>query len=135
MIIAQLWHRFRSLILFGVSGVTALLVDIGVLYFLKPLLGLYGARVCSFLCAATFTWLFNRSITFPGHKDGSVLKEYLTYLSSMVVGGGINYLVYAISLSSFDVVRRQPAWGVAAGSLAGLAFNYLSARRIMQKRP
>jgi putative flippase GtrA len=92
----------------------------------------YGGRVCSFLVAATFTWAFNRNITFAGEKQGSVLKEYLAYLSSMAVGGAINYMAYAGSVNLFEAVRREPAWGVAIGSLAGLGFNYLSARRIMQ---
>jgi putative flippase GtrA len=133
MMLAQLWARFRPLIMFGVSGVLALFVDIGVLYVLKPMLGLYGARLCSFLAAATFTWLFNRSITFrDGVKPESIVVEYLAYLSSMAVGGAVNYLTYAISVKYVDAVRAQPALGVALGSLVGMAFNFLSARRIMQ---
>lgn len=130
---SALLQRFRSLILFCVSGGLALFVDIGVLALSRPWLGNYGGRAVSFLAAATFTWLFNRNITFRGPKEGSVLKEYLSYLSSMLVGGAINYGAYAASLQAFEVVRAQPAWGVAIGSLAGLVFNYLSARRIMKR--
>ncbi len=130
---SALLQRFRSLFLFSVSGVLALFIDIGVLYVCKPWLGNYGGRAVSFLAAATFTWLFNRNITFSGPKEGSVLKEYLSYLSSMLVGGAINYGAYAASLQAFEAVRAQPAWGVAIGSLVGLAFNYLSARRIMKR--
>ena len=131
---ASWWARFRPLIMFGVSGVMALFIDIGVLYVLKPWLGLYGARACSFLAAASFTWLFNRSITFKGPKTGSIVVEYLAYLSSMLVGGAINYLTYAFSVKSVDAIHAQPAWGVALGSLVGMGFNFLSARRIMQKK-
>jgi putative flippase GtrA len=130
---SALLQRFRSLILFCVSGGLALFVDIGVLALARPWLGNYGGRAVSFLAAATFTWLFNRNITFRGPKEGSVLQEYLSYLSSMLVGGAINYGAYAASLQAFDAVRAQPAWGVAIGSLAGLVFNYLSARRIMKR--
>jgi putative flippase GtrA len=127
-------QRFRSLALFCVSGGLALLVDVGVLYLCRPWLGDYGGRAVSFLCAASFTWLFNRHITFKGPKEGSVLAEYVAYLASMMVGGAINYGAYVASLQAFDAVRAQPAWGVAIGSLAGLVFNYLSARRIMQRK-
>lgn len=130
---SALLQRFRSLFLFCVSGGLALFVDIGVLYVSRPWLGDYGGRALSFLAAATFTWLFNRHITFRGPKEGSVLKEYLAYLSSMLVGGAINYGAYAASLQAFDAVRAQPAWGVAIGSLVGLVFNYLSAKRIMMR--
>ncbi len=127
-----LLQRFRSLILFCVSGGLALFVDIGVLYVSRPWLGNYGGRVLSFLAAATFTWLFNRNITFKGPKEGSVLKEYLTYLSSMAVGGAINYGTYAACIQLFDAVRQQPEWGVAIGSIVALGFNFMSARRIMK---
>lgn len=132
---ATLLQRFRSLILFCVSGGLALFVDIGVLAASRPWLGYYGGRALSFWVAASFTWLFNRSITFRGPKQGSIGKEYLSYLSSMLVGGAVNYGAYVASLQMVDAVRNQPAWGVAIGSLAGLVFNYLSARRIMTQTP
>jgi putative flippase GtrA len=132
--LTQLFNRFRPLILFGVSGVLGLFVDISVLYVCKSVLGLYGARACSFLAAATFTWLFNRTITFQGPKPGSIVVEYVTYLSSMTVGGGVNYMIYAVSVKWVDAIREQPAWGVALGSIVGMAFNFLSARRIMQRK-
>ena len=127
-----LLQRFRSLILFCVSGGLALFVDIGVLYVSRPWLGNYGGRVLSFLAAATFTWMFNRNITFKGPKEGSVLKEYLSYMSSMAVGGAINYATYAACIQAFDAVRAQPAWGVAMGSVVALGFNFMAARRIMK---
>jgi putative flippase GtrA len=129
---ALFWARVRSIVLFGVAGVLALLIDIGVLYVLKPSFGLYGARGGSFACAATFTWLFNRHLTFKGPRSLSLVREYLAYMSSMAVGGVINYAAYAASVSAFDAVARQPFWGVAIGSLVGMGFNYLSASRIMK---
>lgn len=125
---------FRSLALFCVSGGLALLVDIGVLYALKGAMGYYGARAVSFWCAATFTWWFNRTFTFQGAKPDSIWAEYLAYLSSMVVGGALNYGAYVLSLQAFDAVRSEPALGVAIGSLTGLAVNFLSARRILHKQ-
>lgn len=125
---------FRSLTLFCVSGGLALLVDIGVLYALKGTLGYYGARAVSFWCAATFTWWFNRTFTFHGAKPASIWAEYVAYLSSMAVGGGLNYGAYVLSLQAFELVRAQPALGVAIGSLTGLSVNFLSARRILRKR-
>jgi putative flippase GtrA len=125
-------QRFRAFALFCVSGGLALLVDIGVLLACRPWLGDYGGRALSFLAAATFTWLFNRHITFKGPKPVGIWAEYTAYLSSMLVGGAINYGAYAASLQALEAVRAQPAWGVAIGSLAGLAFNFVAARRIMQ---
>lgn len=124
----------RSLALFVVSGCLALLVDMGVLLLCRPWLGDYAGRGASFLAAVVFTWLFNRHITFPGPKDGPLLAEFLSYLSSMMVGGAINYGAYVVSLHGIDAVRAQPAWGVVIGSLCSMVFNFLSSRRILGAR-
>lgn len=127
-------QRFRSLALFVVSGCLALLVDMGVLYLCRPWVGDYAGRAVSFLAAVVFTWLFNRNITFRGPKEGPLLTEFVVYLSSMMVGGAINYGAYVASLHWFDAARAQPAWGVVIGSLCSMVFNYLSSRRILRSR-
>ncbi|MDO9237813.1 MAG: GtrA family protein [Aquabacterium sp.] len=127
-------QRIRSLAFFVVSGCLALLVDMGVLHLCRPWMGDYVGRAASFLAAVIFTWLFNRNITFSGPKSGNLLTEFLTYLSSMMVGGAINYGVYALSLHSIDAVRAQPELGVVIGSLFSMVFNYLSTKRILMQR-
>jgi len=141
---SSLVQRLRPLALFGVSGCLALLVDMGVLYLCRPALGDYGGRAVSFWAAATFTWWFNRTLTFgsdaasqntTAHSSAQlgIWAEYGAYLSSMLVGGVVNYGAYAASVHWVDAVRAQPAWGVAIGSLCGLTLNFLSARRILQR--
>jgi putative flippase GtrA len=126
-------QRFRSLALFVVSGCLALLVDMGVLALTRPWLGNYVGRGVSFLAAVVFTWLFNRHVTFKtaAPRSGSLAGEFAAYLSSMMVGGAINYGAYAASLQWVDAVRAQPLWGVAIGSLFSMVFNFLASRRIL----
>ena len=127
----------HQLFWFGVSGVLGLLVDMGVLWLATPWLGLYGGRVLSFLCAATSTWAFNRRQTFaPTGRQGKTLAaEYLAYLGSMSVGGLINYGAYVAFLHYFTALPHAPLLGVAAGSLAGMGFNFASARFLIFHRP
>jgi putative flippase GtrA len=129
-------QRFRSLALFVVSGCLALLVDMGVLALTRPWLGNYVGRGVSFLAAVVFTWLFNRHITFKAvaPRSGSLAGEFAAYLSSMMVGGAINYGAYAASLQWVDAVRAQPLWGVVIGSLFSMVFNFLASRRILGSR-
>jgi putative flippase GtrA len=123
--------RLRALLLFCVAGVLALGVDLAVLYALKGLLGPYGARLLSFLCAASFTWAFNRHLTFAGPSRLGLWREYAAYLASMAVGGAVNYGMYAACIHWWPWATAHPALGVAAGSLAGLLFNFLAAERLM----
>ena len=120
----------RQFALFCVAGAIGFLVDAGVVQAMVSLLALdpYLSRVASFLCAMTATWIFNRRYTFVSTREESIAKEWLRYLVAMLGGFAVNYGVYAALVYAFEVVRVWPVLGVAAGSVAGLAVNYLSSR-------
>ena len=71
---------------FSAIGAAGFLVDVSALYLLNGLgFDLYSARVASFLCAATFTWLGNRLFTF---RESSAIRrasgrEWLVYVVAM----------------------------------------------------
>ncbi len=116
---------------FGVSGVAGFLVDAGVLTLLTVVVGInpYAARVPSFLAAATVTWLINRYWTFADRRGSDRGREWRRYLAAMLIGGLVNYAVYALLVATLAPVARWPVLGVAAGSLAGMVVNYLSSSR------
>jgi putative flippase GtrA len=124
------------LLRFGVGGVLGFLVDSGVLYALLAAgLGPYAARVPSFLCAATATWLVNRYWTFADRRSDRGGAEWGRYVLAMVVGGALNYAVYALLVAQSDLVRAWPVLGVAAGSLAGMVVNFLSSWFLVFREP
>ena len=123
---------FRELAWFGVSGVVGFVVDVAVLYAVKGVLGPYLARLVSFVAAVVATWLVNRSVTFKARPSGmSLIGEFARYFTLMIGGGLVNYAVFAFLVFQFAIVNAQPVWGVAAGSLVGMAFNYLSSRKMV----
>ncbi len=125
---------YQQFLRFSVVGAVGFLVDVSALYLLIGLgLDLYSARLVSFVCAATFTWIGNRLFTF---RESSVARrapgrEWLLYVAAMTLGGLINYGVYAALVTFMDVFRLQPWLAVAAGTAAGLSVNFLLARRIL----
>ena len=127
----------RAFLRFSLVGVAGFLVDVATLYLFAPLLGWYLARVVSFLAAATATWWLNRRFTFGAHQDltgfAPVLRQYLHYIVSMLAGAALNYGAYALTLQLVSG-EAAGALGVAVGSVAGLAVNYLSASRLIFKR-
>jgi putative flippase GtrA len=124
----------REFMTFGAVGIAGLVVDVTVLYLLAPLLGWYLARVLSFVSAATTTWALNRRYTFTTrHAGTSIAREYLSYLLTMLGGAAVNYGVYVVTLHWFDG-PWVPALGVALGSCAGLALNFLSARHLVFRK-
>ena len=121
---------------FCVAGAIGFLVDVSVLYAVSGLLGWYAARVVSFLCAATATWVMNRRHTFardqPDESAAAVWRQYLLYIVSMLGGGAVNYLAYLLTLRLSDA-SYAPVAGVAVGSVAGLIVNFALARRVVFK--
>ncbi|HVZ03049.1 MAG TPA: GtrA family protein [Dongiaceae bacterium] len=124
---------------FGLVGVAGFLVDAGVLRGLISIgFGLYSGRIVSFLAAATATWLLNRSFTFRRDAPsafGHPAAEWAGYLSLMVLGGLVNYGTYSLAVNGSETVHRYPEIGVALGSLAGMAINFWSAKRMIFERP
>ena len=125
--------RLRELALFGIAGVIGLGVDLAALYLLAPALGWYFGRALSFVAAATATWIFNRRFTFAAAQKDSVLRQWIKYLVTMLGGAMVNYSVYVMAVHVFidDFGNAAPAIGVALGSVAGMAVNYISARRLV----
>lgn len=124
----------RQLITFALVGGIAFAVDVGVLYMVKATLGIYWGRAISFICAVLVTWLLNKHLTFKGDYSGlPLISEFTRYLAVMIGGGTINYLLYAGLVASFEMITAQPVWGVAAGSCAGMLFNFTLARSFVFK--
>ena len=122
--------RKYPLLWFGLVGVAGLVVDVAVLMALRETLGVYGARLASFVMAASCTWILNRTLTFSHRSSEMGLwGEYARYMGLMLGGGLVNYLVYFLLTLKFS---QTPIWlvtYVAIGSLAGMAINYLGTSR------
>ncbi|MTV40120.1 GtrA family protein [Duganella radicis] len=126
----------QALGLFALAGVGGLGVDTLVCYAGLALgLHFYLARLISFLCAVYFTWQVNRRWTFAaGTVPPASWGEWWRYLGAMLGGGAVNYLVSAVAVHLLPSWPLTPLLAVAAGSLAGMALNFISARLLVFKR-
>ncbi|MEI8394575.1 MAG: GtrA family protein [Rhodospirillaceae bacterium] len=118
---------------FGLVGIVGLCVDIAVLYGLMSGLGVgpYLARIGSFLAAASATWALNRVFTFRGRHEGSMLRQWGRFIAANAFGGVINYAIYASLIAATDTVAHHPFLGVAAGSIAGMFFNFAASKKLV----
>lgn len=119
---------------FCIVGAIGFLIDAGILQAL--VVGMdsnpYGARIISFLAAASGTWLLNRRYTFAVDKKPKT-SEWLYYMACMVLGALVNYGAYAFSITSWDIIAKQPWLGVAIGSIAGLGVNFATSRMLFRR--
>ena len=125
-LVERLWGS--QFLRFAFVGTAAFFVDTVVLYGGLALgLGLYSGRAMSYLVAATCTWYGNRRITFTttrAYGSSAIATEWIRFLMTNLVGGAVNFGVYAALVSFVEVARAHPVLGVAAGALAGLGVNF-----------
>jgi putative flippase GtrA len=126
-------QAYRRLLAFAIVGTSGFLVDAGIVHGLTGLgLGVLAAQAVAFAVAVTVTWLGNRSWTFRDCAGRHTLpQEWTRYVSANAVGWVVNNGVYGLLVLAVPFVAHEPVWAVAAGSLAGLAFNYTATRRVV----
>ncbi len=120
---------------FALVGTAGFLVDWAVLSMALAILGLdfYTGRLLSFLTAATFTWAANRQFTFRQADKGNPGRQWRRFVAVNLVGGLMNYGIYAALVYSVAVAQSWPVIGIAAGSIVGLAWNYSGSRLLVFK--
>lgn len=92
--------------------------------------GYYLGYGIAFLLTVTLTWWLNRRFTFDDRSAGYV-RQWAQFVASNAVGGICNYGVYAALVSTSSVARELPILATALGSVAGLAVNFLAAKRVV----
>jgi putative flippase GtrA len=117
---------------FALAGIAGLAIDAAVLYLALALgAGYYLGRLVSFLTAVWCTWQINRRVTFAYGLDGPAWRQWWRYLGAMLGGGILNYLVYSLVLMYGPPHPLLALAGVGAGSLAGMALNFASAKLLV----
>ncbi len=118
--------------LFSFVGTIGFVVDVAVLGGLLSLrISPYIGQVVAYLVAATVTWGLNRKYTFRSSKSHEPQRQLVVYLGVNVLGGAVNYGVYAIGIHFFSIIYLHPFLGVALGSLSGLMINFIMSKRIV----
>lgn len=123
----------REFLLFCLAGSIGYIVDVGVVFALKEMLGPYIARIPAFFAAATVTWALNRRYTFAVVVKKSIWQQYVHYLSLMMVGGCLNYMVYLLCMYILYGWLYNVFVAVALGSLAGVVVNYFNSKQYVFK--
>lgn len=118
-----------QVLLFLIAGAIGFGVDTAVLYGALALgLGFFVGRAISFLAAVWVTWRINRRYAFASARQESALHEWFRYLLAMSAGGAVNCAAYSAAVLSLPPLPMLPMIAVGIGSLAGMGFNFASAK-------
>jgi len=126
---------FQQFIKFGIVGVLGFIVDAGVLALCMNFLGMgpYSGRVVSFIVAVSVTWICNRHFTFKDSPRASAHIQLIKFSVVCLGGFTFNYGTYAALIANIPLVATWPTLGVAAGSLAGMFFNFFASKKVVFK--
>jgi len=116
---------------FGTVGAAGFVVDTSVVYGLRGAIGLYGAGAVAYLCAATFTWAFNRIWTFRGPHRHPMHRQWALFLAVNSVGFVVNRGVFALLVTFSAFCAEYPVVAIFAGMLAGMFLNFAAARKLV----
>ncbi|MFQ3623522.1 MAG: GtrA family protein [Acetobacteraceae bacterium] len=122
----------EQMLRFAVIGTLGFLVDTATVYaaHFAAGIGLYGAGVLGFLVAASFTWAMNRRFTFPEARAQARGPQWLRFVATQAIGFAVNRGTYAALIAVLPPAREHPVLAVAAGSIAGMGVNFVTARQI-----
>lgn len=125
----------KQFIKFGIVGTLGFIIDAGILTFCMKILsmGPYSGRVVSFCIGVTATWFCNRHFTFKDSPKNAPHKELPKFAIVCLGGFVFNYGTYATLIATTPLVGTYPILGVAAGSLAGMFFNFFAAKKLVFK--
>jgi putative flippase GtrA len=117
---------------FGLVGAAGFVVDAAVLMLALALgLGPWFGRILSYVAAASATFAMNRAWTFREAGRARPMRQWALFLTVNLSGFVCNYGTYGTLIALVPAVAANPVLGVAAGSIAGLAGNFLLTRRFV----
>lgn len=121
---------------FATVGAAGFFVDEGVLALMRNLfgLGLLSGRAVSILCAMTFTWWGNRTITFHEHAARGfvpIAGEWLRYVMANSLGAALNYGSYALLVHVAPSPFDNPYLATAIGVAIGMTSNFTLSRFVV----
>ena len=119
---------------FALVGGTGFFVNEAALYCALALAHLdkYSGWFVAFVVAVTFTWWGNRTLTFRDRAARKgLLAEWGAFVIANSLGAAANFAVYFALVTYAGRPAGNPLVAVAAGTLVGLVFNFVTSQRFV----
>lgn len=121
----------ENFIRFAIVGTLGFCWDTGTVYLLRLYTNLYIAGTCGFVVAATANWAANRLWTFRHHDHASPHVQWAKFMTANAIGFVFNRGLFFLLVGKIALFAAQPVLAIAAGSIAGLCFNYFLSKRFV----
>ncbi|OGT46003.1 MAG: hypothetical protein A3E82_07745 [Gammaproteobacteria bacterium RIFCSPHIGHO2_12_FULL_38_11] len=112
---------------FAIAGGCSFIIDTGVFYVLHLKLDFALSRIISILCAMTFAWLFNRTLTFKVEKKATHV-EWMKYAMVNSIGAAINFTVFMLLTKSHPLLKHYFIIPLVIATSISMWFNFALAK-------
>ncbi len=120
-------------VMFGLIGLSGVVVDLTVLSLLLYAVSAYLARAVAIGCAMTWNFYWNRQLTFSKSRRRHVLHQYVLFVMSCSVGALIDMGVFSLLYANIAIFTAIPQLAAMIGILCGAVFNFLMSKYVAFK--
>ena len=143
---AKVKKILAEIVRFGIIGVLATLLDWGIFYVLTNFLGVYYvvSSVIGFCVSVIFNYLLSRVWVFHVTEKQNVVREFILFMITSIIGLGINTLVLwlcvewmFVQMTFLSVIPDDilELIGKAAATFVVMVWNYLIRKFLVFKKP
>lgn len=113
---------------FAVIGCSGVVVNLAALFLLSKWLVPSVAVAVSIWISMSTNFLLNRNITFSYARHSPILKQYIGFCSSCLLGAVFNWLTTMVLRASIRYFENRLLLAALAGIFVGMAFNFILCR-------
>jgi len=125
------WAYASQFLLVGASGMVIDLVTFALLLHWLPT-GI--ARGGAIWVAMTWNFVLNRNLTFSYARGGAVLRQYVGFCGSCLLGAVVNWSLSVWLCAATQFFASHKLSAAVLGVVAGTAFNFLLCRYLVFRR-
>ena len=133
----------EQIVKFGLVGIIATLIDMGLLMFLKEAFGMDEnvAAAISFSVSVIFNYIFSMKFVFERRDDMSRQREFIIFMILSIIGLGINVgIMYGMD-GRMEFLRGIPflyRWEYmirkVVATIVVLIWNFVSRKILLEKK-
>ena len=130
-------HRYpnwSSLLQFSLVGCTGMVIDLSAFTGLLFVVSTAAARGLAIWLAMSWNFLLNRTLTFSSAQHAPMLRQYIAFCGSCMVGAVVNWSTSVSLCSVHPFFESHKVVAAMAGVVGGLAFNYLLCRHLVFRK-
>ena len=135
--------QVEQIVKFGLVGIIATLIDMGLLMFLKEAFGMDEnvAAAISFSVSVIFNYIFSMKFVFERRDDMSRQREFIIFMILSIIGLGINVgIMYGMD-GRMEFLRGIPflyRWEYmirkVVATIVVLIWNFVSRKILLEKK-